>query len=96
MLHNYFRWHLVTTYIDDLSYNYIHAHREFLDNYNEEKLHLTNEEYCTREIIRKFPLAMQRLYTMNSTRYSDTTLTVRWYYCLLKLRKQFYLDSNDF
>jgi hypothetical protein len=74
MIHNYFRWRLVRTYIDDLSYNYIHTHREYLEQYYGEQLHLTNEEYCSKEIIRKFPLAIQRLYTMNST---DTITTVR-------------------
>lgn len=77
MIHNYFRWHLVETYIDDLSYNYIHAHREYFEQYYGEKLHLTNEEYCSKEIIRKFPLAIQRLYTINSMKTVDTIITVR-------------------
>jgi hypothetical protein len=70
------RWRLVHTYIEDLSYNYIHTHRLFVDNYYSNALHLSNEDYCTREVIRRFPLAIQRLYTMNSTRHSDTIQTV--------------------
>ncbi len=70
------RWRLVHTYIQDLSYNYIHAHRLFVDNYYSNALHLSNEDYCTREVIRRFSLAIQRLYIMNSTRHSDTIQTV--------------------
>lgn len=70
------RWRLVRTYIEDLSYNYIHVHRLFLANYYENALHLTNEEYCTREVIRRFPLAIQRLYTMNLTVHSDTIQSI--------------------
>jgi hypothetical protein len=70
------RWHLVRTYIEDLSYNYVHAHRIFLDKYYGYALHSTNEAYCTREVIRRFPLAIQRLYTMNSITHSDANKTV--------------------
>jgi hypothetical protein len=70
------RWHLVRTYIEDLSYNYVHTYRIFLDNYYDYALHSTNEAYCTREVIRRFPLAIQRLYTMNSTTNADTIQTV--------------------
>lgn len=63
MIHNYFRWRLMWTYMDDLPYEYVHAHRVFLDAYYGYPLHSTNEEYCTREVIRRFPLAVQRLYT---------------------------------
>ena len=76
MIHNYMRWRLVRTYIEDLSYNYIHAHRTFLQNYFGYVLHSSNEAYCTREVIRRFPLAVQRLYTRNSTIYPDASLTV--------------------
>ena len=70
------RWRLIRTYIEDLSYNYIHAHRIFLDNYYNDALHSSNEAYCTQEVVRRFPLAIQRLYTMNSTTHSDTIQTV--------------------
>ena len=71
------RWRLVQTYIDDLSYKYVHVRRIFLDKYYGYALHSTNEAYCTREVVRKFPLAIQRLYTMNSTTHSDTIEIVR-------------------
>jgi predicted metalloendopeptidase len=75
-LHNYLRWRLVQTYIDDLSYVYVHAHRIFQDNYFGYALHSSNDAYCTREIMRRFPLAMQRLYTRNFTMYPDASQTV--------------------
>jgi hypothetical protein len=80
MIHNYLRWRLLWTYIDDLSYKYIHAHRLFLDSYYSYTLHTSNEDYCTREVVRRFPLAIQRLYTMNSTRYSQSTATVKRFF----------------
>ena len=80
MIHNYLRWRLLSTYINDLSYNYIHAYRVFLDDYYGYALHTTNEAYCTREVIHRFPLAIQRLHTMNSTRYSDATATVNLFF----------------
>ena len=70
------RWGLVRTYIEDLSYNYIHARRTFLDNYLGYPIHSSNEAYCTREVIRRFPLAVQRLYTRSSATYSDASQTV--------------------
>lgn len=92
MFHNYFRWRLIWTYIDDLSYNYIHLHREYLNEYYNEKLHITNEEYCTREIIRKFPLAIQRLYTMNSTSYSNSE-TIQMIFNSLKISFEEYITQ---
>ena len=77
MIHNYLRWRLIWTYIDDLSYDYIHAHRTYIDAYYGYALHTTNEAYCTREVIRRFPLAIQRLYIMNSTQAAGATTTVR-------------------
>jgi hypothetical protein len=76
MLHNYMRWGLVRTYIEDLSYNYIHTLRAFMDDYLGYPIHTSNDVYCTREAIRRFPLAIQRLYSRNSTTYSDATQTV--------------------
>jgi hypothetical protein len=78
-IHNYMRWRLVRTYIEDLSYSYNHAHRIFLDKYYGSTLHSTIEAYCTREVIRRFPLAIQRLYTMNSTTHTDAVQTVYKY-----------------
>ncbi len=76
MIHNYLRWHLVATYIDDLSYDYIHAHRVFIDAYYGFQLHTSNEVYCTHEVVRRFPLAMQRLYITNSPSHTDDMNTV--------------------
>lgn len=53
--------------MDDLSYDYVHAHRVYMDSYYGVSLHSSNEDYCTREVVRRFPLAIQRLYTMNIT-----------------------------
>ncbi len=78
MIHNYLRWRLLWTYVDDLSYDYVHAYRVFRDAYYGYALHSTMEAYCTREVIRKFPLAIQRLYTINSTRYSSASKTVKF------------------
>ena len=76
IIHNYFRWRLVWTYLTDLSFNYVHSHRVFFDAYYGYPLHSTNEAYCTREIIRRFPLAIQRLYTINSITQSSAIQTV--------------------
>ncbi|UJR08999.1 hypothetical protein I4U23_013249 [Adineta vaga] len=84
MIHNYLRWRLLWTYIDDLAYDYIHAHRTYLAAYFGYTLHTTNEAYCTREIIRRFPLAIQRLYTMNSTRSGSAVATVETIFNALK------------
>ncbi|CAF0801046.1 unnamed protein product [Adineta steineri] len=83
-IHNYLRWRLVRTYIEDLSYSYIHAHRIFLDQYYGTPLHSTNEIYCTREVIRRFPLAIHRLHTMNSTTHSNTVQTIQTLFDTLK------------
>jgi len=93
MIHNYFRWRLISTYIDDLSYNYIHVQREFLNKYYNQKLHLTNEEYCTREVIQKFPIAIQRLYIMNSIGYSNT-LTIQTIFNSLKDEFKQYINQH--
>lgn len=77
MVHNYLRWRLVSTYINDLSYDYVHANRLYLAAYYGYALHSSNEAYCTRELIRRFPLAIQRLYTMNSTRPGASVAAVR-------------------
>ena len=76
VIHNYMRWRLVQTFIEDLSYKYVHEHRIFLEKYVGYAIHTSNEDYCTREVIRKFPLAIHRLYTRNVTSYSDATQTV--------------------
>jgi len=76
LIHNYIRWRFIRTYIEDLSYNYVRAHRLYLANYYNNALHSSNEAYCTREVIRRFPLAIQRLYTMNLTIHSETIQTV--------------------
>lgn len=76
MLHNYMRWGLVRTYIEDLSYNYIHAHRTFMDDYLGYPIHTSNDVYCTKEVMRRFPLAIQRLYSRSSSTYSDASQTV--------------------
>ena len=44
MIHNYLRWRLIWTYINDLSYDYVHAHRLFLEGYYGYPLHITKEE----------------------------------------------------
>ncbi|CAF1521815.1 unnamed protein product [Adineta ricciae] len=93
-IHNYMRWRLVRTYIEDLSYNYLHAHRIFLDSYFGAKLHSTNEAYCTREVIRRFPLAIQRLYTMNSTTHSGAVATVTKIFDALKDGFRQYIDEQ--
>jgi len=72
LIHNYLRWRLVQTYVNDLSYSYIHKHRIFLDNYHNQSIHTSNDVYCLNEVIRRFPLAVQRLYTMDSTDNSET------------------------
>ncbi|CAF1584199.1 unnamed protein product, partial [Rotaria sordida] len=51
MIHNYLRWRLISTYIDDLSYEYVHAHRLYLNAYYGHALHTSNDVYCTREVI---------------------------------------------
>lgn len=71
------RWRLVRTYIEDLSYNYLHAHREFLNKYYTHTLHTTYEAYCTREVVRRFPLAIQRLYIRDSPTHSAAIITVK-------------------
>jgi hypothetical protein len=71
------RWRLVRTYLEDLSYNYVHAHRIFLNSYYGHVLHSTNEAYCTREVIRRFPVAIQRLYTLNLPTHPDAVTTVK-------------------
>ena len=76
MIHNYLRWRLVLTYIDDLSLDYVHTYRTFLSAYYGYFLHATNEVYCSREIIRRFPLAIHRLHTMNSTTQPEAIQTV--------------------
>lgn len=76
MIHNYLRWRLVLTYIDDLSFDYVHTYRTFLSAYYGQALHATNEVYCTREVIRRFPLAIHRLQTMNSTTQPEAIRTV--------------------
>ncbi|CAF3666159.1 unnamed protein product [Rotaria sp. Silwood1] len=83
-IHNYLRWRLVSTYIEDLSYNYVHAHRFYLNAYYGYTLHTSNEIYCIREVIRRFPLAIQRLYTMNSTKYTNAITTVQTIFDSLK------------
>ena len=70
------RWRLVRTYIEDLSYNYVHEHRVLLEKYVGHALHSSNDEYCTREVIRRFPLAIHRLYAQNLAGFLDTTQTV--------------------
>lgn len=80
LIHNYLRWRLVATYIDDLSYDYVHARRRFLDAYYGYAIHGSNEMYCTREVIRRFPLAIQRLLTVTSIQSANTTDTVRFSY----------------
>ncbi|UJR37211.1 hypothetical protein I4U23_029920 [Adineta vaga] len=92
--HNYMRWKLVQTYIEDLSYNYVHAHRIFLNNYYGATLHSSNEAYCTREVIRRFPLAIQRLYTMNSTTHSDAVTAVNTIFDALKQGLKQYVDEQ--
>lgn len=77
VIHNYMRWRLVRTYIEDLSYNYVHEHRVFLEKYVGYVLHSSNDDYCTREVIRRFPLAIHRLSTRDSTSFVDTTQTVK-------------------
>ncbi|CAF1244484.1 unnamed protein product [Adineta ricciae] len=84
MIHNYLRWRLIWTYIDDLSYDYIHAHRVYIDAYYGYALHTTNEAYCSREVIRRFPLAIQRLYLMNSTQAAGATTTAETIFTALK------------
>ena len=76
MLHNFMRWGLVRTYIEDLSYNYIHARRTFIDDYLGYPIHTTNDVYCTNEVMRRFPWAIQRLYSRGSSTYSDASQTV--------------------
>ncbi|CAF1389269.1 unnamed protein product, partial [Didymodactylos carnosus] len=71
-IHNYMRWRLVQKYIDDLGYQYIHANRVFIEKFYGYPLHMTNEDYCTRETIEKFPLAVIRLYS-NFSFHSDNT-----------------------
>jgi hypothetical protein len=75
MIHNYFRWRLILTYIEDLSYAYVHVYRVFLDAYYGYALHTSNDAYCTGEVIRRFPLAIQRLYTMNTMTSAHPTST---------------------
>ncbi|CAM4804314.1 unnamed protein product [Rotaria magnacalcarata] len=94
MVHNYLRWRLVATYINDLPYNYVHKHREYLSAYYGYTLHSTNEDYCTREVIRRFPFAIQRLYTMNSAIYSNATTTVETVSNELIKSFKTYLDKN--
>ncbi|CAF4438462.1 unnamed protein product [Rotaria sp. Silwood2] len=93
-IHNYLRWRLVSTYIEDLSYNYVHAHRLYLNAYYGYALHTTNEAYCTREVVRRFPLAIQRLYIMNSTRYSNTATTIQTIFDSLKNGFKEYINQN--
>ncbi|CAF3289761.1 unnamed protein product [Rotaria socialis] len=83
-IHNYMRWRLVQSYIEDLSYSYIHAYRVFRDKYYNYAIHATNEAYCTREVERRFPLAIQRLYTMDSPARMDTIETVQKLFDALK------------
>lgn len=77
MIHNYLRFHLVQTYINDLPYDYVHKYRQYLEAYYGYALHSSNDAYCTREVIRRFPLAIQRLYMTNSTRYTNAMKTVK-------------------
>ena len=76
MIHNYMRWRLVHTYIEDLSYPYVTSHRRFIDKYVGYPLHSTNEQFCTREVLQRFPLAIFRLYTRDSTIFPNATQTV--------------------
>ncbi|CAM4941895.1 unnamed protein product [Rotaria socialis] len=94
MVHNYLRWRLVATYINDLPYSYVHKHREYLSAYYGYTLHSTNEDYCTREVIRRFPFAIQRLYTMNSTKYSNAVTTVETVSNELIKSFKTYIDKN--
>ncbi|CAF0773808.1 unnamed protein product [Adineta steineri] len=93
MVHNYLRWRLLSTYIEDLSYNYVHAHRIFLSAYYGYSLHTTNEAFCAREVIRRFPLAIQRLYTMNSVGHSTLT-TVRNIFLALRDGLKQYINEH--
>ncbi|CAF3418992.1 unnamed protein product [Rotaria sp. Silwood1] len=93
-IHNYMRWRIIQTYIEDLSYNYVHAYRIFLNNYYTYTLHSTNEAYCTREVIRRFPLAIHRLYTMNSTKNSNTIETVQKIFDALKTALKKYINEQ--
>ncbi|CAF3796327.1 unnamed protein product [Rotaria sordida] len=93
-IHNYMRWRLVHTYIEDLAYNYVHAYRVFLNKYYIHTLHSTNEAYCTREVIRRFPLAIHRLYTMNSTKDSNTMETVQKMFDALKNGLKKYINEQ--
>ncbi|CAF3984585.1 unnamed protein product, partial [Rotaria sordida] len=94
MIHNYLRWRLISTYIDDLSYEYVHAHRLYLNAYYGHALHTSNDVYCTREVIRRFPLAIQHLYTMNVTRYSNAITTVQTIFDSLKNGFKEYINEN--
>ncbi|CAF3024909.1 unnamed protein product [Rotaria sp. Silwood2] len=93
-IHNYMRWRLVQTYINDLSYDYMHAYRVFLNEYYTHVLHSTNEAYCTREVIRRFPLAIQRLYTMNTIKNSNTIETVQKIFDALKTGLKKYINEQ--
>jgi hypothetical protein len=74
----------------------MHSHRIFRDAYFSSTLHSSNEHYCLREVVRRFPLAIQRLYTMNSTRYSSSTTTVRIIFSIKTKNFHFHLDSKYF
>ena len=90
------RWRLVQTYIEDLSYIYVHEYRVFMEKYYGYTLHEGNDEYCTREVIRRFPLAIQRLYTRNSTSYPDAaqTVSVRDYQLETRIRRRTSVDRS--
>lgn len=77
MIHNYMRWRLVQKYVEDLSYNYVDNYRRYLNEYYGYALHSSNEEYCEREVLKKFPLAIYRLYTRDSNILPSTIQAVR-------------------
>lgn len=92
------RWKLVHTYINDLSYNYIHSYRMFLNTYYNSISHSTNDQYCTREVLRRFPLAIYRLYTMNLPTNANGIQIVyktNIFFSLLDVHVFEYLGSNN-
>ncbi|CAF0937244.1 unnamed protein product [Didymodactylos carnosus] len=92
-IHNYMRWRLVQAYINDLSYHYVHANRIFTEKYYGHPLHMTNDAYCARETIQKFPLAMIRLYTRFNFHH-DNTEEVSTLLTYLKASLLNYINEN--
>ena len=66
MLHNYLTWRVLERYVQDLSWEYVHANRQlFVDKYGYQNF-LGTQKYCFRLAKQYFNIALGALYVETS------------------------------